>query len=68
MSKTPDEWDLTPNEWIDSYIEMADRMEPPWETVYMLGALMASAVGWGELRDAPPEWGWPAATKNFNGE
>jgi len=63
-----DNYRLTPNEWIDLYMEQVDRRKGLVQIVAQLGALTSSVAAWGELQDAPADWEWPIATENFNGE
>jgi hypothetical protein len=59
---------LSPNEWIDLYMEQVNIRHGLVQIVAQLGALASSAAAWLELQDAPENWEWPIATEGFNGE
>ena len=52
-----------------SYLDKSKRRKTPeGRQVARLGALASMAAYETALMDGLPEWGWPSATEDFNGE
>ena len=54
--------------WFAYYMEEEKRLRGDYQTVARLGALMSFAAYETSLLDGLPDWEWPVATLNFNGE